>query len=225
MVDLKTVQKQLSKVGYRTGFWQRAEVKELCTVLHENEEILKAANGYYEGGFSLLVATDHRLLLVDRKPMFLTLDSIPYKMIQEISYNYRLLNSTLHIFTSNKCLDFSSWNHEQIRVILSLAQHKMKGDDAIKSDAEFTLKQKQPILDEPKPVEQLDYIPSPENHDVPAMPTLQSNFVTTSSNTSHNLANLALASTNFKQPEESANPLVSAAKAYANRQQYVRRYY
>jgi hypothetical protein len=43
-------------------------------------------------------------------------------MIQEVSFNYRLLNSTIHIYTTNKCLDFSSWNHAQIRNILTITQ-------------------------------------------------------------------------------------------------------
>src|ERR1035438_6354320 len=66
MVLLSNVLKQLSKVGYHAGIFQRSEVKELCNVLHEDEQIIQATNGHYEGGFSLLVATDHRLIL-DRK--------------------------------------------------------------------------------------------------------------------------------------------------------------
>jgi hypothetical protein len=128
MRKLSEVKKLLSKAGYRTSMFQRAEVKELCNVLHDDEQIFQATNGYYEGGFSLLVATDSRLLLIDRKPMFLTLDSIAYSMIQEVSFNYRLLNSTIHIYTSNKCLDFSSWNQSQIRAILNHAQATMRGE-------------------------------------------------------------------------------------------------
>ena len=78
--------------------------------------------GIMKVGWELLVATNHRLLLVDRKPMFLTLDAINYGMIQEISLNYQLLNSTIHIWTSNKCLDFSTWNHERIREVLDYSQ-------------------------------------------------------------------------------------------------------
>jgi hypothetical protein len=58
--------------------------------------------------------------------MFLTLDSISYQMIQEVTFNYRLLNSTIHIYTSNKVLDFSSWNHGQIRSILTYTQKAMR---------------------------------------------------------------------------------------------------
>lgn len=126
MVELKDVQDQLAKVGYKNGVWQRAEVKELCNVLHADEQIIQATNGHHEGGFGLLVATDHRLILVDRKPMFLTLDSIAYWMIQEASFTYRLLNSTIHIFTSNKVLDFSSWNQTGLRQILTYTQYAMR---------------------------------------------------------------------------------------------------
>lgn len=126
MVEQAKVMAQLSKVGYKAKMFQRAEVKELCNVLHEDEIILQATNGYYEGGFGLMVATSVRILLVDKKPMFLTLDSISYSMIQEVTFNYRLLNSTIHIFTSNKCLDFNSWNHAQIRAILNHTQQAMR---------------------------------------------------------------------------------------------------
>lgn len=122
MLDIKDVLRQLDNIGYKVTAWQRAEVKELCNALSSDETIVATINGHYEGGFGILVATNHRLLLVDRKIMFLTLDSISYGMIQEISLTYRLLNSTLHIFTSNKTLDFSSWNHAGVRNILDYSQ-------------------------------------------------------------------------------------------------------
>lgn len=162
MVELSNVLRQLSKVGYRSGIFQRSEVKELCNVLHEDEVILQATNGHYEGGFSLLVATDHRLILVDHKPMFLTLDSIAYTMIQELSFTYRLLNSSIHIYTSNKVLDFSSWNHNQLRTILATAQKAMKDPNSL-------------IAAPPEVVhdieEQTEKIPEPNMDEVPTMPS------------------------------------------------------
>jgi hypothetical protein len=125
MVSLSSVKLQLAKAGYKMNFWGRAEVKELCRVLADDEEIIHATNGYYEGGFALLVATTQRLLLVDRKPMFLTLDVISYQMVQEISLNYRLLNSTVNIYTSNKVLVFNSWSHVHLRSILNYVQQKV----------------------------------------------------------------------------------------------------
>lgn len=122
MLDIKDVIRQLDNIGYKVTAWQKGEIKELCNALSSDEVIVNTINGHYEGGFGILVATNHRLLLVDRKIMFLTLDSISYGMIQEISLTYRLLNSTLHIFTSNKSLDFSSLNHSGVRKILDFTQ-------------------------------------------------------------------------------------------------------
>lgn len=125
MIALSNIEAQLAKAGCRISSWGRAEVKELCNILTPGETIVQALNGYYDNGFALLVATDQRLLLVDRKPMFLTLDAISYSMIQEVLLNYRLLNSTIHIYTSNKVLIFSSWNHHRLRMILNHTQQKV----------------------------------------------------------------------------------------------------
>lgn len=125
MVSLAVVKMQLAKAGCSVSFWGRGEVRELCNVLAEDETIIHASNGYHEGGFGLLVATDQRMLLVDRKPMYLTLDAISYGMIQEITLNYRLLNSSINIYTSNKCMVFKSWNHSRLRQMLMFSQQKI----------------------------------------------------------------------------------------------------
>lgn len=125
MVSLEAIKAQLASAGYVSSFWSRSEIKELCNVIHDEEQIISAVNGYYEGGFALLVGTDHRLILVDRKPLFLTLDTIAYNTIQEVSLNYRLLNSSINIYTSNKCMVFRSWNHANLRAILMYTQKRI----------------------------------------------------------------------------------------------------
>jgi len=125
MVSYASVKSQLSKAGFSIGAWGRAECKELCNILALDETILHATNGYYEGGFAMLVATDQRLILVDKKPLFLSLDTITFGMIQEVTLNYRLLNSTINIYTSNKVLSFRSWNHHALRELLTYSQQRV----------------------------------------------------------------------------------------------------
>jgi hypothetical protein len=125
MVSVASVKLQLTKAGYKFSYWTRAEVKELCDVLMPGEIITQATNGYYENGFALLVATDNRLLLIDRKPMFLSLDTISYGMIQEVTLDYRLLNSSVHIFTSNKVLVFKSRSPIRLRAMVSYIQQSV----------------------------------------------------------------------------------------------------
>src|ERR1700733_4215990 len=99
MVSLQSVEEQLKRLGCNFKFWGRAEIKELSVVLMPDEAIAQCTNGHYEGGFALLVATDRRIILIDRKPMFLTLEAISYDMIAEINFNHRLIDSTIRIFT------------------------------------------------------------------------------------------------------------------------------
>ena len=186
MVELSYVLDQLANAGYRAGFFQRAEVRELCKILHEDEQILQATNGHYEGGFSLLVATDQRLILVDRKPMFLTIDSIAYSMIQEITFDYRLINSTIHVYTSNKTLDFSTWNHAQVRAILNHIQAAMR---AMKMPPKIEVQL-------PEPVDSMKYepieLPKLETDVVPTMPLphhFSSNENTQSAYMAHSIMN------------------------------------
>ncbi|HUD06173.1 MAG TPA: PH domain-containing protein [Candidatus Saccharimonadales bacterium] len=125
MTSQQAVDDQLKKIGADFRFWGRNEIKELSMILAEEEVINQCVNGHYQGGFAMLAATDRRLILVDRKPMFLTIEVIWYDKIGQIDFNHRLLNATLCISTPNKDLNFTSWNSSRLRAILLYSQHKM----------------------------------------------------------------------------------------------------
>lgn len=125
MVHLHTVEEQLKAIGCNFKFFGRPEIKELTKILLPGETIAQCTNGYYEGGIALLVVTDHRLLLVDRKPMYLTIEDLRFDMISEIDFNHRLLNATARIFSTNKSLVFTSWNHQRLRKLIEYLQHQV----------------------------------------------------------------------------------------------------
>jgi len=125
MVHLRTVEEQLKTIGCNFKFFGRPEIKELAKILLPGETIAQCTNGYYEGGVALLVVTDHRLLLVDRKPMYLTIEDLRFDMISEIDFSHRLLNATIRIFSTNKSLIFTSWNHARLRRLVEYLQHRV----------------------------------------------------------------------------------------------------
>lgn len=125
MVSLHQVEEQLKKIGCNFRFWGRPEVRELQHILIEGETIAQAINGRYEGGFALLCVTDHRLLLIDKKPMFLTLEDIRFDMISEIDYSSRLLDGTITIMTPNRKLVFTGWNQGRLRILLNYVQQRI----------------------------------------------------------------------------------------------------
>jgi len=124
MVSMSTVEEQLRLSGSRIGLWGRSELKELCNILLPGEIISDCVNGHYLNGFAMLCATNQRIILIDSKPMFLTVEDVRYDMIAEIDYSHRLLDSTIKIFTPTKTLHFTSWNIQKMRKLsMSAQQH------------------------------------------------------------------------------------------------------
>lgn len=125
MVTLATVEEQLKAVGCNFRFWGRSELKELCEILLPGETIAQAVNGQYEAGFAMLCATDFRVLLIDKKPKYLTLKDIRFDMITELDFSARMLNSTIRIYTPNKELRFTTTNSRRLRKLFTHTQHKV----------------------------------------------------------------------------------------------------
>jgi hypothetical protein len=125
MVSLRDVEEQLKRVGCNFKLWGRAEIRELSNVLMPEEVIAQAANGTYEGGFAMLVVTNYRVLLVDRKPMLLTIEDIRYDMMAEVDYHNRLLGATVRIFTPMRNLVFSTWSITRLRKCVNYIQQRV----------------------------------------------------------------------------------------------------
>lgn len=126
MVTKESIEEQLKKVGFNYHGWGRTEINELPNIILPDEQIFECANGIYEGGFALLVATNIRVLLVDKKPMkFLTVEDLRFDMINEIDYSHRLFGAQIKIATGSKTLRFTSYNQPKLRKLIGHVQHCM----------------------------------------------------------------------------------------------------
>jgi hypothetical protein len=135
MVSMKSVEEQLKHIKFNHLAWGRAEVRELPKILMEGEEIYECVNGIYEGGFALLVATDLRVLLVDKKPLnFLTVENLRFDMISEIDYSHRLFGARISISAGSKNLKFNSYNQPRLRKLITHVQHCMAESKKQQSD-------------------------------------------------------------------------------------------
>src|SRR4051794_1945356 len=91
MVSKQVVAKQLKQIGFKQHGWGKGEIDELPRIMLPNEQILECVNGIYESGFALLVATDVRVLVIDKKPLnYLTVEDLRFDMINEMDYSHRL---------------------------------------------------------------------------------------------------------------------------------------
>ncbi|HSW85174.1 MAG TPA: PH domain-containing protein [Candidatus Saccharimonadales bacterium] len=123
MVSMDTIADQLKKIGFNYHGWGRTEIHELQHILLEGEEIYECVNGIYDGGFALMVATDIRVLLIDKKPLnYLTVEDMRYELISEIDYNHRLIGAYISLASGNKILKFTSINQPRLRKLITHVQ-------------------------------------------------------------------------------------------------------
>ncbi|HVU59906.1 MAG TPA: PH domain-containing protein [Candidatus Saccharimonadales bacterium] len=126
MISKSNLDQQLRRIHFDSHGWGRSEVKELCNILLPDEAIDECANGYYEAGFALLVATTARLLLVDKKPLnYLTVEDMRFDMINEFDYSHRLIGAEVSVSSGMKTLHFTSWNQPRLRRLLGYVQYRV----------------------------------------------------------------------------------------------------
>jgi len=156
------VELEISRLGMNNRFWGRPEIRELQHILSEDEVITNAVNGHYEGGFALLLSTDQRLLLVDKKLWFLSMEDIRYDMISEVDYCARLLDSTISVVTLNKILRFTAIRKKNLRSLTTYIQDKIT---VLRSSHEpmQTLSKQFTVQPVALPAQQLESIPVQQN--------------------------------------------------------------
>lgn len=92
------IKKELATAGMSTYGLQKAESRFLPEIIHKNEHIGGVVYGRYEGGGGMLIATDKRIIFLDKKPFFTTNDEVTYNVVSGFKINRTgLINSiTLH---------------------------------------------------------------------------------------------------------------------------------
>jgi hypothetical protein len=123
MVHPSIIEARLGELKFRTSRWFRAEIHELQHILMDHEKIVVLACGRYFGSFALLVATDQRLLLIDKRVFFMNLEDTRYDMISEIDFNSQVYSATVTVHTINKTHKFTSIkNRRQLRDLTNYVQ-------------------------------------------------------------------------------------------------------
>jgi len=125
MVNRVEVGRQLQNLGISFPFWGKPEINELPNILCEGETIKHILNGRYEAGLALLCATDHRLLLIDKKLLFLTIEDVRYDMISDVQFSHILFESSIHVGTVHKTISFRSFNHGRLRALSKYVQEEV----------------------------------------------------------------------------------------------------
>lgn len=125
MVPHDRVKQQLKSIGADFQFLGRAELRELPKILFDDEFLQHVVFGRYSNGFALLCATNQRVLLIDKKPMYLTLEDIRYDMISDMTFSHRLLDTSVMLGTVHKSITFTAYNQSKIRDFTTYVQKRV----------------------------------------------------------------------------------------------------
>lgn len=103
MPTLDEIKSQINSLSSTEKFFGRREIKELPNVLWPDEKLENIIQGFYNGGNGILVATNKRLVFVDKKMIFgIRVEDFPYDRITNIKYETSLLYGKLTIYTAAK---------------------------------------------------------------------------------------------------------------------------
>ena len=102
MPTLETIRADLAALDDASRILARREIKELPNVLWDDERVKGAVQGRYGRGQGLLVATDRRLVFLDKKLIGdrVRVEDFPYDKVSSIQYQLKFISAEVTIFTS-----------------------------------------------------------------------------------------------------------------------------
>jgi len=109
MPTFEEVQEQVKSLDGVSRYFGKRELKALPSILWEDERIEAAVQGLYNSKMGMLVATDRRLIFVD-KGLFggLTVEDFPYDRITSIQYETGLVQGKIRVYASGNRADIEA---------------------------------------------------------------------------------------------------------------------
>jgi hypothetical protein len=91
---------QLMEAGVTAYGLLKSESRYLPYVINENEHVKAAIYGQHHSNSAMLVATNERLVYLDKKPMSETVDEITYDVVSGVKVDVNIFFSTVILHTA-----------------------------------------------------------------------------------------------------------------------------
>lgn len=99
---VQRIKKELVAAGMSTYGLRKAESRYLPHIIHKDERIGGVVYGLYDGGGGMLIATDKRVIFLDKKPMFTTNDEVSYNVVSGLKINRSAFVNVITLHTRIK---------------------------------------------------------------------------------------------------------------------------
>jgi hypothetical protein len=126
MRTTQSIVKQLDSLGVKNKFLIWPEIKQLPSILFEDEQIKHCIIGGHPSGFAIMLATDQRLILVDKVFFGLIVEEVPYGSIHGIRYSSNIGFGQVSVQLIDKVIVlkrvFGRSIHDFVRLVQTNAQ-------------------------------------------------------------------------------------------------------
>lgn len=103
---------ELRAAGASSYALNSMEGRYLHTVIHQSEHIGGVVYGKHKDGMAMLVATDKRVIFIDKKPMFVNLEEIKYDVVSGVSMGKSGFSSEVILHTRIKDFALKTINNK-----------------------------------------------------------------------------------------------------------------
>lgn len=102
------IMEELKAVGMTPYGFIKLETKELPRIIHPHEHIEGVVYGRAKTGLAMLIATDCRVIFLDKKPFAMIMDEMTYDVVSGVSFGQAasFIGITLHTRTGDYSLRF-----------------------------------------------------------------------------------------------------------------------
>lgn len=128
MPTLEEIQGQIKSLDGVKEFLGKKEIKELPNILWEGEKLEKLAQGIYNGGFGVVVATNRRVIFVDKGIIKFRVEDFPYDKITSIQYETGFLQGKITIFASGNKAVIDNISKDIARTFAEYIRAKISGN-------------------------------------------------------------------------------------------------
>ncbi len=128
MPTLEEIKAQIGRIDAPSRILGRREINELPNILWEDEVVEKIVQGSYAKGIGVLVATNKRLIFVDKGLMGkIRVEDFAYDKISSIQYSTGIVFGKITIFTSGNKADIENVEKQQARGFSEYVRARISG--------------------------------------------------------------------------------------------------
>ncbi len=126
MPTLEEVRDQLSHLDGASKFLGRREIKELPSVLWEDEKLEKMVQGLYGKGQGILVATNKRLIFLDKGMVGnLRMEDFAYDKITSVQFDTGMIMGKITLYVAGNKAEISQIEKKQVRTFCDYVRAKI----------------------------------------------------------------------------------------------------